>query len=170
MANISADIINETVTGIELERETDHKDNTFWWLVLFISLLVASYLIYHYSFRKGESVVEEIKEEIPFDYYEEAIKLLEMAESLFNRKKYKDAYGKASEALRLYYSHKLGIKEEITTTETIRLLKKNKVPYENTQKCLSLCSLVEFAKYKPNKKDFDEILSLAKKEIKKEKD
>ena len=42
----------------------------------------------------------------------------------------------------------------------------SKKKYSDTQKCLNLCGLVEFAKYKANKEDFDEIVKLAEDVIK----
>ena len=104
--------------------------------------------------------------EIKIDFKKESLKLLEEAKRLFKGKKEKNAYGKAAEAIRFYFSQKLGLRKELTNSDLVKELKKHKIEYENTQKCLNLTSLVEFAKYKTNKKDFDEIINLAERIIK----
>ena len=104
--------------------------------------------------------------EKPINFRKEALKLLKEAKTLFNNKKEKDAYGKAAESIRFYYSYKLGIKTELTNTDLVKKLKNHKIQYNNTQKCLNLCGLVEFAKYRANKQDFDKIIRLAESIIK----
>ena len=86
--------------------------------------------------------------------------MLEEAKQLFKKGHEKDAYGKAGEAIRFYYSYKLDIKTELTNYELIKHLKKKKIKFDSTKKCLNLCGLVEFAKYKTNKKDFMDIARL----------
>jgi hypothetical protein len=115
---------------------------------------------------KKDSLDENIILEKPIDFKKEAIKILFFAKKLFSEKKMKDAYGKAAEAIRFFYGHMFNHKQEMTNTDLIKLLKKNKIKPEKATKCLNLCGLVEFAKYKANKKDFDEIFSLAEKIIK----
>ena len=78
----------------------------------------------------------------------------------------KEAYGKASESLRLYYSYELGVKKEITSFELIQELRRRELENKQVQECLNLCGLVEFAKYKPNKRDFTKIVNQAKELIK----
>ena len=107
-----------------------------------------------------------ILSEKPINFRKEAMNMLAEAQELFEKNQHKDAYAKASEALRFYYMHKLKSKKELTSTETFRLLKSNNMDHNNAQKCLNLCGLVEFARYKPNKRDFNQILSLAREEIK----
>ncbi|NIA04107.1 MAG: hypothetical protein GWP09_02035, partial [Nitrospiraceae bacterium] len=45
-------------------------------------------------------------------------------------------------------------------------LKKHKLNYKDAKRCFDLCSLVEFAKYEANEKDFNQIISYAEKVIK----
>ena len=54
----------------------------------------------------------------------------------------------------------------MTNSELIEYMKEKKIPFEKIQHCLNLCGLVEFAKYKANRKDFDEIIDIAEKIIK----
>ena len=159
-AAIKATIENNEITKVELE----YKRKSFWWLFLLIPMVILGYLLYKKKFSK--QIITEIKhKEKPIDYKKEALNMLNIAKQLFNKKKFKDAYGKASEAIRFYYSHKLNIKTELTNYELIKQLKKSKIRYAKTQTALNLCGLVEFAKYKPNEKDFHQIISIAEKII-----
>lgn len=160
-AAITAMIENDEVKEVKLERK-----RLKWRLWLMIALLMAvfAYLVYKKYF-KVEEIEEKKPKERPINYKKEALKILEEAKKLFSSEKFKDAYGKAAKGIRFYYSYKLGLKREMTNTDLIKYLKKNKVSYQKTQKCLNLCSLVEFAKYTANKKDFDEIVKLAEKVI-----
>jgi hypothetical protein len=153
-ANISAKITNTTVTDVKLETE-----NGRWWLWLIPLAFIAGIALL-LAFRQ-KPVVHAVSEEKPFDYRSEAKKLLDHARKSFEAKEYKEAYGKAGESIRLFYSWELGIKKELTSTETISALKRHKRPYAPVQKALSLCGLVEFAKYQPNRKDFEQISSVA---------
>lgn len=160
-------VIKARIKDNKIEEVTLEKEKSYWWLffLIIIILAVLGYFIYKvYSKKEEKEEVRSIVEE-PIDYRKEALKLLEEAKKLFNEKKEKDAYGKAAEAIRFYYSYKLDIKIELTNFDLIRLLKKSEISYEKTQKCLNLCGLVEFAKYTANKDDFDEIVNLAEKII-----
>jgi hypothetical protein len=155
-ASIQAKIENNEIKDVKLEK----PGKNYWWTFLLIPIIAAAYLLYIKYKRKDEDIPVQ-KREKPIDYKKEALKLLEEAKDLWKSKKEKDAYGKAASAIRFYYSYKLNIKTELTNTDLIKNLKKNKIEYSNTQKCLNLCGLVEFAKYQTNKKDFDEIIALA---------
>jgi len=159
-ASITARFQNSTIKEITLVKP---EQQTYWWLLLTVLFVVfLSYFVYIKYFRKkAQADLEKPIVEKPIDYTKEAQKMLEEAKLLYSNKKEKDAYGKAAEALRFYYSYKLNVKIEITNFKLLKLLKKNKITYKNTQDCLNLCSLVEFAKYTANQKDFDEIVRLA---------
>jgi len=156
--NITAKVQNETVTDVELE---DGKKKSYWWLAIALAAIAGTLI---FLFRKKPELVAEIQEP-PFDYIAHAQGMLEEAQRLFAQKQYKDAYGRASEALRLYYSHKHGTGRELTATEAVKLLRSKEVPYDNARLALNLCGMVEFAKYRPNQKDFSAIINKARKEI-----
>jgi len=153
--NITAKIENDEVVEANLERE---RKIPWFWIFSLLALALAMY--YFMRNKEGEEALEE-----PFDHAAQAQQMITEALALFGKKEYKEAYGRASEALRLYYSYELGDGRWITASETLRLLKSKKKPYKDAQKCLSLCGLVEFARYKPNKKDFSDIIDLATKAI-----
>ena len=94
-----------------------------------------------------------------------ALGKLRRAETLFEEGKMKEAYTAVSEAVRYYYKRTLDHsgEKELTSTEAIRLLKEaDSSDVAKAKECFSLCDLVKFAKYKPNKKDFGRILKLGR--------
>jgi hypothetical protein len=159
-ANISAELKNMTVTDVKLEKEKKR----FWWLLGVAAVVSLIGYAYIRSRRKPKSIIEQ-EPIIHIDYTKEAQKMLAEAEKLFEHKHEKDAYGKVSEAVRYYCTHKHGEGKELNATETIRLLKRKKHPHEEVSECLAISGLVEFAKYKPDRKDFDRAVELAKKTI-----
>jgi HEPN domain-containing protein len=167
---ITADYINGTIRNVSLEENQNENESNLWWLLLPIILIICifGWIVYRRFQKKPKNPQPEpqIKIERPVDYSKEAKKMLEEAKRLFINKREKDAYEKVSQAIRFYFSHKLGIKKEIINTELLSILRKEKTKeYPEIQRCLNLCSLVEFAKYRANKKDFDEIISIARKII-----
>jgi hypothetical protein len=165
-ATISAEFENNELKDVTLEKE-NQMNHLIWIIPLIIVILtLILYVIYSKYFKKNKRI-EDIKtiNKKQFDYKIEAKKLLLEAEKLFKQKKYKDAYGKAGQALRLYLSYQNGLKKEITNDYVIKHLKQKNRPYLEIKKCFDLCSLVEFAKYKENKKDFNEILKITSKTI-----
>ncbi|MGC9309134.1 MAG: hypothetical protein ACP5D2_00370 [Candidatus Nanoarchaeia archaeon] len=172
--SISADFINGTIQNVKIDDldEEDYSKSYLWlWiLIIIIILLIASYFIYKKYYNKIKKEVSEIipviKKEKPFDYKNESRRLLNKAKDLFNKKKYKDAYEKAGQALRLYLSYKYGLKKEVTNDEIIRHLKDKNKDIISIKECFDLCSLVEFAKYRTNKKDFEKIVKLGEEIIK----
>ncbi len=150
----------------KIELKKDKRNNWLYYLLILALVLVITYILYRRynqknNMRKERKEIQEIEEK-PIDYRKEALGILAQSKRLFSEGKEKDAYGKAAEAIRFYYSYKLGIKKEITNAELISYLKHKKISYERTQKCLNLCGMVEFARYKANKKDFDKIIGIAK--------
>ncbi len=166
-ATITADIVNKTVQNIELQKSEKEKQK-YWWIILILLLLaVLGYFAYKRFNKKSFSNVNVTKKiiEKPFDYKKESVKLLEKSKKLFDKKEYKDAYGTAGQALRLFLSYENKLNKEITNDEIIDSLRNHKQGYKEVKECFDICSLVEFAKYKANKKDFDKIIKHAKKVI-----
>jgi len=167
-ANISADIVNNTVQNVELQKTEKDKQNYWWILLVLLLLAVFGYFAYKKLNNKPhqETDVIEKKKEKPFDYKSESIKLLEESKKLFGQKQYKEAYGTAGQALRLFLSYENKLNKEITNDEIINYLRYHKKEYKEAKECFDLCSLVEFAKYQANKKDFDKIIEYTTKIIK----
>lgn len=165
---ISAEVINGTIQNVKVEdlkEDSDAPRSYFWlWLfILLILLIISGYFIYKKYYKKIKKEISEvlpIQKEKQFNYKKEARKLLNKAEDLFNKKEFKDAYEKAGQAIRLYLSYENNLKKEVTNDELIRHLKNKNKEIKKIKECFDLCSLVEFAKYKANKKDFDKIVNL----------
>lgn len=166
-AVITADVINGTIEKVLMNREGERNKRYFIWIAFWVILFgVIFYFAYKRYFKKSKNDTEEILdvivEEKPFDYRRESKKLIKEAIKLFDNKKHKDAYEKAGQSLRLYLSYKYDMKKETTNDNIIEVLKKENKDVKNIKKCFDLCSLVEFAKYKSNKKDFGDIVKIAK--------
>ena len=130
-------------------------------LLWLIAVVVIGALIFF--FNQPKRPVKEKKVERTFDYKHEAERMLAVAESMFNAGRFKEAYGKANQAVRFYYGYKYNLKE--TTNDELLEFLKGRTDIKELKEMFDLCSLVEFAKYKPNKKDFFRILEIARKEI-----
>ena len=169
-ADIKADVINDTVENVKLTQQNDKKNN-FWKILLWgLIIIVLGYFAYKklmVKFRKKKTIEPESpsKPVKPFDHKKEALSMLERSKELFAGKDYKEAYGRAGQALRLYLSYENHLRKEVTNDEIIDYLRKHKKSHLDAKECFDLCSLVEFAKYEANKKDFDKILKYAEKII-----
>lgn len=159
-ATIKAEFANNTIQKIELKKNNS-KDMYYW--LLFLFLLIIGYFLYKKYTKRTVLKDKNIRmfHKKPFDYKSEANKSLESAKKAFEQKKFKDAYGKAAQALRLFLSHENNLKKELTNYEILKVLKGKNKEHKEIRKCFDLCSLVEFAKYHANKKDFDKIIMIA---------
>lgn len=167
-ASIKAEFDNKNITKIKLEKNYKSSKKLYLLLLLFLIMAFLAYFFYRNYLMKTarrRELHRTVKEE-PFDYVSEALKMLEYAKELFKQKSCKDAYGKAGQALRMFLSHKNNLNKEMTNDEIIKHLKSHKKPFSSAKECFDLCSLVEFAKYRPNKQDFEEIVKIAEKTIK----
>ncbi|OYT33715.1 MAG: hypothetical protein B6U87_03065 [Candidatus Aenigmarchaeota archaeon ex4484_52] len=173
-SKIKADYINNTIKNVKLEKaenkSENNKKNLLWLLPLTLLIIVLAWNFYKKN-RKRKNEKEKAEnnkkaEKIQIDYRKESKKMLKRAKKLFFDNKKKDAYEIVAYVIRFYFSHKFDTKKEITNTELLKYLKKKKISnYNKIQKCLDICCLVEFAKYSPNAKDFNEIINIAEKAI-----
>jgi hypothetical protein len=167
---IKADYVNGTIQNVTLESTAEQKKEEgiiLWWLLLLITfvLVIIGWFIHDRYFKKAprEEPLPVVSEQ-SVDYVTEARRMVEEAERLFENNRDKDAYEKVSQALRFYFSHKFDIKSELLNTELLTILRGtiDATAYSNVKECLDLCGLVEFAKYKANKDDFEKIVVMAK--------
>ncbi len=149
------------VTSVEVEK---HNNKKFPWFFAYLTVFMAlGYYLWSKYIKKPETpvIVEPQKKEKPINYKKESKKMLDAAEKLYLDGKKKQAYEKASEAVRFFFKHKFETdKKELTATETITLLKKEKKDTKNIKAFFNTTNLVNFAKYKPNDKDFKKILKI----------
>ena len=159
-AAIKAELVNNTVEKVELINDNKEKRNYLWILPLILLLAVLSYFAFRKLWKRETSKEVAKQNDIgkQFDYKKESLEMLKKAKQLFEKKEYKDAYMLAGQSLRLYLSYKNNLKKETTNDEIIEYLKKHKKPFKEAKECFDICSLVEFAKYQANKKDFNKII------------
>ncbi len=170
-AQINARFVNGSVEHVELVREQERNLYPVY-LIGILVFLVLAYLVYNkYSGKKelktlvGKNI--SLQEE-NFDFREAAGKLVEKAISLYEEKHFKDAYGTAAQALRLYLSYKYGLNKEVTNSELINYLKSKGVECGKFDRCLQLSSLIEFAKHVPEDGEFEELIKIIKNTLKDE--
>ncbi len=163
-ASIKAEFTGDNITNVTLQKDDIQRSHRWMWLWLLLIpfAAVAAYLVYvkHHKRQPGAEK-EALPDENPFDHAAEANMMLKNAQLLFKKKQYKDAYGTAGQALRLFLSYENNLKKELTNDDIISHLKKSSSDYKDAKACFDLCSLVEFAKYKANKTDFDRIIGYA---------
>lgn len=165
--NITADYVNGSIKNVKLEEEKDESKDMLWLAALFALIALCAYILYKkYSDKKTQVTGSSPTGPEYADYRSAARNMLAEAERLFSGGKEKDAYEKVSQAVRFYYSHDLDLNKDLSNTELLDHLKRKRSEvWQTAQKCLSLCGLVEFAKYNANRGDFSEILESAKKMI-----
>jgi len=164
-AVITAQITNNTVDTVELHKEDDSTVPWWFWVLLLMLITGTGYLIYKkYTMKKPDSTYEAkpIIKEQTFDYTSAAKKMIVKAVECFENEDYKEAYGKAGQALRLFISYENKLNKELTNDGIVDYLKEHGMKYEHIEECFELCSLVEFAKYRASREDFDMIISTAK--------
>ena len=158
-ALITAEFYDEKLQEVKLFKQKDIS--LFLWIfpVILIIVFVGIYLYYRYF--KQNNKIDSFQRQVtkPFNYKKEAARLLSEAERLYQLGKYKEAYGKAGQSLRLYLSYKHGLRKEITNSDILNFLKNKQHPYQEIKHCFCICSLVEFAKFKTNESDFKRIYS-----------
>jgi len=174
-AKIKSEIQGNEVRKVEMEKEDEEEEKPktiaalLWLLPLILLLALVAYLIYrkYYTRKPGPGKEDEnVIVEEPVDPASMARKLIEEAKEEYKQGRYKDAYGKAGYALRIYLRYKNGIVGELTNDELIRYLKKTGNNVGKVKECFDLCSLVEFAKYEANDDDFEKIVGIAEGVIK----
>ena len=161
---ITADYENGTIKNVSLDKELE-EENPWPWIILLAAIVLAVLFAYK-KLKKPDELKKEpekvTKKERQIDWRKEARKMIEEAKRLYSEGKEKDAYEKVSQAVRVYFSWKIGLKKEITSGELLKEMRRRKAKeLGDVQRCLSLCGLVEFAKYRPNRKDFNEIIGIA---------
>ncbi|RMF05845.1 hypothetical protein D6764_03740, partial [Candidatus Woesearchaeota archaeon] len=183
--NSTAEIIGRFEGGalkdVKLRMKEEEKSKSFSLklaaalIALLIALTGAIVLLKRKQHSKDEeNVLAGVKKHrVKIDYAREALKMLARAQQLFNKGKFREAYGLSAYALRFYLAgkHLAGEEgpEEMTNEEVLSKLKNSGALPDSTlkevKKCFDLCNLVEFAKYTPNENDFESIIKYAKRII-----
>ena len=122
-------------------------------IAIVLGLIIFGYLLYRKSILK--QTVNLVTVPTSINYLENTNNMIGSSRDLFASNSPKYAFEKFSQAIRYYYSHRLQINLDLTTTEIIIELKKSNIDnFNDIQKWLLLCSQVEFIKHKSTKKEF----------------
>ncbi len=162
-ATITAEFLDEQLEDVRLSKE--NEIHLLLWItpLLIFSIMVALFIYLKYGKNNDDDLKDsKVFFEKPFDYKQEAKRLLLTAERLYKQGEYKQAYSKAGQSLRLYLSYEYGLKKEVTNQDILRFLKDKQFPYTEVKQCFDVCTLVEFAKYVGSDHDFKQVYSTVK--------
>ncbi|OVE74773.1 hypothetical protein BVX95_01240, partial [archaeon D22] len=150
---ISGSLEEEIITDLEIIEDA----NTFEIisLILVLVLLLFFGLKYLRLNKKEQAVLKEVKKEVTIDYAKEALQMIKRAKDIHADNK-KDAYELLSYSVRYYYTNVKRLKKEISGSKF-----KLKVKDKNMHQLIDLAGLVEFAKGKSEKKQFDSSVVIA---------
>ena len=118
-----------------------------------IGLIIFGYLVYRKSLVKHPLNLLTVPTSI--NYMENTHNMIRSSKELFANNSPKYAFEKFSQAIRYYYSHKLQINLDLTTTDMMFELEKSNISnFDDVKKWLSLCGQVEFVRHKSTQKEF----------------
>ena len=116
-------------------------------------LIIFGYLLYRKSLVKHPLNLVTVPTSI--NYVEHTNDMIQSSRELFTNNSPKYAFEKFSQAIRYYYSHKLQINLDLTSTDMMIELRKSNIDnFNDVRKWLLLCGQVEFVKYESTQKEF----------------
>tara|TARA_B110000438_G_scaffold59079_1_gene59139 strand:- start:1819 stop:3162 length:1344 start_codon:yes stop_codon:yes gene_type:complete len=122
-------------------------------ITILIGLIIFGYLLYRKS--SVEDTLNLVTVPISINYVENTNNMIESSRVLFANNSPKYAFEKFSQAIRYYYSNKLKINLDLTTTDMMFELEKSNIDnFNDIRKWLLLCGQVEFIKHKSTQKEF----------------
>ena len=165
IAKIIANFVNDEITHVTLEDNSSNSSDLFWLVILVVAIAFAIfvYFVIKKILKKKTFTVNDsspISKSDSFEHIEESKKLISQAQQYHDKGEYKEAFGTAGKAIRLFLSYDAGLQREVTSEELIRLIQKHNYPIDNIRDSLKITDLVEFAKYNANENDFKKIISL----------
>ena len=156
------DSIEKPQTSFEFSENYNY--NLMILIPVVLGLIIFGYLTYRKSITKSQLSIATVTPSV--NYIENTLEMIQSSKNLFDDSMPKYAFEKFSQAIRYYYSNKLGINLDLTQTEMMYNLKKSDVPnYSQIQKWLQLCGKVEFVKYRSTQKEFIDSLESFRKSI-----
>ena len=131
---------------------------------IIFGLIVFGYFMYRKSISTHNLEIVTISPSV--NYVENTLEMIQISKNLFEDDSPKYAFEKFSQAIRYYYSHKLGVNLDLTHSEIMNNLKVSNVSnYAEINKWLQLCGQVEFVKHKSTQKEFITALETFRKSI-----
>src|SRR5574339_1127074 len=165
IAKIIGNFENDEIKRVTLE---DNSSNSYNLILLILSVVaiisvISVYFVIKKLLKKKTFTIND-SSPIPklksFEHIIESKKLISQAQQYHDKGEYKEAFGTAGKAIRLFLSYDAGLKREITSQELIRLIQKHNYPLDDIRDCLKITDLVEFAKSNATEDDFKKIISL----------
>ena len=156
------DSIEKPQTSFEFSENYNY--NLMILIPILLGLIIFGYLSYRKSVTKRQLSIATVTPSI--NYVENTLEMIQSSKNLFDESIPKYAFEKFSQAIRYYYSNKLGINLDLTQSEMMNNLKKSDVSnYSQIQKWLQLCGQVEFVKHRSTQKEFIDSLETFRKLI-----
>ena len=156
------DSIEKPQTSFELPKNYDY--NLMILIPIILGLIIFGYLSYRKSITKRQLSIATVTPSV--NYVENTLEMIQSSKNLFDDSMPKYAFEKFSQAIRYYYSYKLGINLDLTQSEMMYNLRKSDVSnYPQIQKWLQLCGQVEFVKHSSTQKEFIDSLETFRKLI-----
>ena len=156
------DSIEKPQTSFELPKNYDY--NLMILIPIILGLIIFGYLSYRKSITNRQLSIATVTPSV--NYVENTLEMIQSSKNLFDDSMPKYAFEKFSQAIRYYYSNKLGINLDLTQSEMMYNLKKSDVSnYPQIQKWLQLCGQVEFVKHSSTQKEFIDSLETFRKLI-----
>ena len=156
------DSIEKPQTSFELPKNYDY--NLMILIPIILGLIIFGYLSYRKSITSRQLPIATVTPSV--NYVENTLEMIQSSKNLFDDSMPKYAFEKFSQAIRYYYSNKLGINLDLTQSEMMYNLRKSDVSnYPQIQKWLQLCGQVEFVKHRSTQKEFIDSLETFRKLI-----
>ena len=156
------DSIEKPQTSFEFSENYNY--NLMILIPIVLGLIIFGYLSYRKSVTKRQLSIATVTPSV--NYVENTLEMIQSSKNLFDDHMPKYAFEKFSQAIRYYYSNKLGINLDLTQSEMMNNLKKSDVSnYSQIQKWLQLCGQVEFVKHRSTQKEFIDSLETFRKLI-----
>ena len=165
-AKITANFENDEIKRVTLEDNSSHSSNLILLILSVVAIVsvISVYFVIKKFLKKKTFTINDSSPTIPklksFEHIIESKKLISQAQQYHDKGEYKEAFGTAGKAIRLFLSYDAGLKREITSEELIRLIQKNNYPIDAIRECLKITDLVEFARSNATENDFQKIISL----------
>ena len=168
-ATITGIFENEQIKSVTLNKNSSFSFDLSWIIAIIISVIVASVVAFFFAKKllrkKPMETIPVPKKHTskPFDYLTESKKMMSKAQQHYSKEEYKDAFGIAGQAIRLFLSYNIGQKREMTNKELIQIIPEEKYPVNEISECLKMTEVVEFAKAESTEEDFARVVSLFEK-------
>jgi hypothetical protein len=149
---------------LEINAKYEYHVSILTSISLVLLLMIFGYLLYRkYTVKHPLNLVTI---PVSINYLENTNNMIHLSRKLFTNNSHKYAFEKFSQAIRYYYSHKLKINLDLTTTDMLFELKKLNIDnFDDVKKWLLLCGQVEFVKHKSTQKEFINALNSFSKSI-----